>query len=251
MAVLHAGFGYSSDLHEFQLTPQGTALIDAYVPQKANLGSVGGGANGTVLDCVVQELSVKTGQVLWEWHALGHVPFSASYRTPGSFGSRPYDYFHLNSIQRLPDGNLLISARNTWSVYEINRATGKVMWTLGGKYNDFHLGPGVRFAWQHDARLHGTVLTMFDDSWDGVPNHQEASQSSAMGFRVNIDTRTATLIRSATHSPLRLVAHWVPAVAALVGSLGALLLLAEYRVTRRRRARLAERRQHGSGQAPP
>ena len=42
VAVLHAGNGYSSDLHEFQLAPSGSALIDAYVPVRANLSSVGG-----------------------------------------------------------------------------------------------------------------------------------------------------------------------------------------------------------------
>src|SRR5205823_6610613 len=109
VAVLHAGNGYSSDLHEFQITRQGTALIDAYVPEKANLSSVGGPANGTMVDCVIQALDIKTNQVLWEWHARGHIPLSASYRTPGSFGSRPFDSFHLNSIQTLPDGNLTIS----------------------------------------------------------------------------------------------------------------------------------------------
>ncbi len=201
IAVLHGGNGFSSDLHEFQLTKRGTALIDAYVPEKANLSSVGGPSNGTVLDCVIQELDVKTGAVLWEWHAMGHIPLNASERTPASFGSRPFDYFHLNSIQQLPDGNLLISARNTWSLYKINRTTGKVMWTLGGKNNTWHLGPGTNFSWQHDAHLQGNVLTVFDDAWDGVANQQEESESSAKSLRVDINARKATLIRRYTHSP--------------------------------------------------
>ncbi len=79
VAVVQAGEGYSSDLHEFQLTPQGTALIDIYSPVRANLTSVGGPATGTALDCIVQEIDIKTGRLLWEWHALGHIPLSASY----------------------------------------------------------------------------------------------------------------------------------------------------------------------------
>ncbi len=199
--TLHGGNGYSSDLHEFQIGRDGTALIDAYVPEKTNLSSVGGSSSGTVLDCVIQELDIKTGKVLWEWHALGHIPLSASYRTPASFGSNPYDYFHLNSIEELPDGNLLISGRNTWSLYKINRITGKVMWTFGGKHNNFHLGSGTNFSWQHDAHLYGNVLTVFDDAWDGVAHQQEESESSAKEMRVNIQARTARLIRRDTHSP--------------------------------------------------
>ena len=75
--------GYSADLHEFQLTPQGTALIDAYVPVAGQSEQRRRARrNGTVMDCVIQELDIKTGQVLWEWHALGHVPLSASHATP-------------------------------------------------------------------------------------------------------------------------------------------------------------------------
>lgn len=201
VAVLHGGNGYSSDLHEFQITRKGTALIDAYVPEKANLTSVGGSSNGTVLDCVIQELDIKTGKVLWEWHSLGHVPLSASYRTPASFHSKPYDYFHLNSIEQLPDGNLMVSARNTWALYKINSATGQVMWTLGGKQNNFHEGPGTDFYWQHDAHIQGDLLTVFDDAWDGVSGQQRESESSAKVMRINIDARTLTLVRRFTHSP--------------------------------------------------
>ena len=53
------------------------------------------------------------------------------------------------------DGNLLVSARNTWAVYKVSRKTGEVLWRLGGKRSDFEMGKGTVFAWQHDARHHG------------------------------------------------------------------------------------------------
>lgn len=193
--VLRAGDGYTADSHEFQLTSQGTAFINAVSPVKANLTSVGGPSNGTVDDCIIQELDIKTGRVLWEWHSLGHVPVTDSYYKQ-SF-SKPYDYFHLNSIQQLPGGNLLVSARNTWGVYEINRQTGQIMWTLGGKHSDFSFGSGAEFAWQHDARLHGDVLTTFDDA--ALP--QEESQSSGKILRLNMQSKTVTLVKRYTHSP--------------------------------------------------
>jgi hypothetical protein len=196
LATLQAGHGYDADVHEFQLTPNGTAYIAALENVKMNDSSAGGSANGTVVDNVIQELDVKTGRVIWEWHALGHIPLSDSYNP--AHGSSPWSYFHLNSIQRLSDGNLLISARNTWGVYEISRSTGHVIWTLGGKHSSFRMGPGTKFEWQHDARmLGGGFLTLFDDA--ATP--QEERESSAKVIRLRFSPMTATLHRRYTHSP--------------------------------------------------
>jgi Arylsulfotransferase (ASST) len=191
VSVLHAAEGYADDPHEFQLTPKGSALIAVSSPVMADLSSVGGATNGSVADCIVQELDIRTGQLLWEWHMLGHVPLTASFAAP------PYDYCHLNSIQRLPNGNLLISARNTWAVYEIDKQTGRVLWTLGGKDSNFHIGPGANFEWQHDAHLTGDTLSLFNDA--SYP--QEETQSSAKILRLNTTTMTASLVRRYTHSP--------------------------------------------------
>ena len=198
VAVVHAGHGYSADLHEFQITPQGTALLDAYVPVHRNLSRFGGATNGTVLDCVVQELNIRTGKVLWQWHSLDHVPLSASYAYLGKSPSFWFDYFHLNSIQQLPDGNLLISSRNTWAVYEISRKTGRVLWTLGGRHPSFSMGAGTNFEWQHDARLYPNgLLSLFDDA--SAPT--EEPEASAKILRLDTNTMTASLVARYPHSP--------------------------------------------------
>jgi Arylsulfotransferase (ASST) len=195
--ILHAGNGYTADVHEFQITRQNTALIDCVSVTPANLSSVGGPSNGQVEDNVIQELDPATGQVLWEWHALGHIPIDYTYNKVPSSGS--FSYFHLNSIQQLPNGNLLISARNTWALYEISRSTGNVIWELGGKHSNFSMGFGTRFEWQHDAHLYGNTLSVFDDA--ALP--QEESESSARVIRVNLTPGhlSATLIHRYTHSP--------------------------------------------------
>ena len=196
VAVVHAGNGYQADFHEFQLTPQNTALLDTGTFTYANLTSVGGPSKGVVLDDIIQEIDIRTGRVLWEWHSLGHVPVDASYY-PYDPHQAFWDYFHLNSIQQLPNGNLLISARHTWSVYEISRRTGKVIWTLGGKYSNFKIGRGASFEWQHDARLRGHTLSLFDDA--SYP--PEEPQSSAKYLRIDTSNRTVSLIQSYTHDP--------------------------------------------------
>ena len=106
--------------------------------------------------------------------ALDHIEFTESHETYSK--TAPYDPVHLNSIDITPDGKLLVSARNTWTVYKIDPASGDILWCLGGKKSDFSLGPGVRFAWQHDARVHADgTITLFDDEGDPP----EAKQSRA------------------------------------------------------------------------
>jgi hypothetical protein len=197
VAVVHAGDGYSADLHEFRITPEGTAFVTSFNAVKANLSSVGGKAQGaSAFDSVIQEIYIPTGQVLWEWHSLGHVPISDSYMgTPTP--NWPYDYFHVNTIQQLPNGNLLITARNTWAVYEIDRATGKIVWQLGGKRSDYKLGPGAQFEWEHDGELHNGQLTVFDDA----DSPKEEKYSRAIVLRLNNKNRTASLVRSYIHRP--------------------------------------------------
>jgi len=196
IATVHPGEGYAADLHEFLLTSRGTALMTVYVPVRADLSSVGGPRDGKVLDGVVQEVDVRSGKVVWEWHALGHVPLSDSELRPGRGGT--YDFFHINSIQQLPDGNLLVSARNTWAIYEVSRRTGKIIWQLGGKRSSFKQGTGAQFQWQHDARLHpdGT-MTVFDNA--ATP--REARQSRAVTLKLDMGAMSASLARSITHSP--------------------------------------------------
>ena len=97
IATVRAGNGYHADLHEILLTPQGTAWIDAFDPIHMNLASVHGSPTGSSLDSVIEEVDIKTGLVMWEWHALGHIPLRDSLNHV-SRGEYPWDYVHINSI---------------------------------------------------------------------------------------------------------------------------------------------------------
>src|SRR5205823_2552752 len=147
--TITAGNGLQSqgiDFHEFTLGHEGnegTAFVQIWKTAQANLTSVGGPPNGTVIDWIIQEIDIKTNAVIWWWQSLGRIPISSSHQryTPG----QPYDYFHLNSIQQLSDGHLIISGRNTWAVYSIDKSTGKTVWQLGGKHSSFKRGAGANF----------------------------------------------------------------------------------------------------------
>jgi hypothetical protein len=205
--VVSAGNGLAADLHEFQLTPRGTALITAAYPVIVNASSVKGSTQEVVLDSVLQEIDVATGLVEFQWDSLDHVPLTASYsglptkaHLANGIGN-PYDYFHLNSIVPDKDGNLLISARNTWAVYKVNRGTGAVMWTLGGKSSSFKLGAGASFAFQHDVQVQAfgdQFLTLFDD---GAGPPYVHSQSRALKLQLNLKHMTADVASEHVHSP--------------------------------------------------
>ena len=49
--------------------------------------------------------------------------------------------------------SVLVSARDTSAVYEIDQRSGRIVWTLGGKASSFRLGAGARFYFQHDAQM--------------------------------------------------------------------------------------------------
>ena len=54
IATVQCGNGLQADMHEFVITPQGTALIDAYQPRaNVDLRAVGGTRNGVALTGVV------------------------------------------------------------------------------------------------------------------------------------------------------------------------------------------------------
>ena len=198
IATVRAGNGLMADLHEFTITARNTALITAYSLVHWDGTGVGRGKDMDVVDCTVQVVDIRTGNVLFQWDSLDHIGLRDSYLVPATNPGVPYDYFHVNSIQQDSDGNLIISARDTWTVYKINASTGSVMWTLGGKHSSFKMGPGTRTAYQHDAILHaGNVMSIFDDG-GGPPVHP---QSRAVFERLNTRTMTATLLRADDHTP--------------------------------------------------
>jgi len=201
IATVRGGNGLQADLHDFQIAPNGTAYITAYNPIHCDLASQDGPRNGAIVDTVVEAIDMRTGLVRWEWHALDHVAVSESETSPPS--KTPWDWFHLNSIDPEPNGDLLISARSTWAAYELQAPSGKILWRLGGLKSSFRMGPGTRTAWQHDARLLANGdITMFDDGSDPP----EEPQSRAVRIALDPTTHQARLVSALTHPGVPLLA---------------------------------------------
>jgi len=195
VARVHGGNGLPADLHEFQIVPGNVAYITAFNPIRCDLRSEKGQREGAIVDTAIQEIDMSTGLVRWEWHSLDHVGADESeVETPKD--STPWDYFHLNSIDLQPDGDLLISARSTWAAYELQGGSGRILWRLGGTNSSFRMGPGTRMAWQHDGRmLEDGELTFFDDG-SNPPIH---SQSRGVRLQLDMSHKVARLLFAYTH----------------------------------------------------
>ena len=200
---------HETDFHDTVITDDDTMLVMAYVTTQTDLSQIGGPTDGWVHNGVVQEIDIATGQVLFEWSSLDHVPVTATqgiYNFDDEYaaqqerieagdeeaelGSRdkPFDYFHINSATLDTDNNILISARHTHAVYKLDRDTGDVMWTLGGIASDFEMPDDAVFAWQHSAvRDTDGTLVLFDNH-----TREADAQESSRGLRLNLDEEAMT-----------------------------------------------------------
>ncbi len=197
---IRAGNGYHEDLHEVRITPEGTAWIDAFDPIRMNLSSVHGSANGIINDSVVEEIDIRTGLVMWEWHALGHIPISESKKELPS-GNYPWDYVHINSIDPGTSGDLLVSSRSTWTIYDLSLHTGAINWRLGGSHSSFKGSSATHTFWQHDAEFQpGGLISVFDNGSDPP----EEKQSRGLLLAPDLANHTVSLVKAFTN-PTRIL----------------------------------------------
>ena len=183
--------GKPCDLHEFIVTPDGTALHTAYDDTSLQHQGI------PVFIGHAQEVDIATNELLFDWASYPEVGLDLSYTQPGR---TYYDYFHINSIDLWPgpERNLLISARNTSAVYLVGRQTKQVVWQLNGKRSDFSMGASSRFYYQHDARAlaDSSGLSLFDDATPPCPE----SFASGKVLDLDIDAMTATLRHRYLHT---------------------------------------------------
>lgn len=192
ITTIKGGNGYKADLHEIRLTSQGTAWIDEFDPIHMDTSAEHGTRNGILTDSVVQEIDIKTGLVMWEWHALGHIPLRDS-TMAAQRSSYPWDAFHINSIDPGTSNDLLLSSRNTCALYDVNLKTGALNWQIGGPHSTFKLGPGARTYFQHDAEWQeGGLISAFDNGATPV----KEKQSRGVLLKIDYAHKTVTLVKA-------------------------------------------------------
>ncbi|HEX5032664.1 MAG TPA: aryl-sulfate sulfotransferase [Candidatus Eisenbacteria bacterium] len=184
------GNGYVTDIHELQLLPNGHALLMAYDPRTVDLSGVvpGGSTQAVVLGLIVQELD-RHRDVVFQWRSWDHFQITDCVSRPLT-GAR-VDYVHGNAIERDADGNLLVSSRHLDEITKIDRATGEILWRLGGVNNEFTFtnDPG-RFSQQHSIRrLANGHLLLYDNG-----NYHVPALSRAVEYSVDEVAKTATVV---------------------------------------------------------
>jgi hypothetical protein len=197
----------SSDMHEFRPIGDGkTALMTVYQQRQFDMTpwNIKTGV-GWLMESIFQEVDVETSKVLFEWHSLDHVDPSMSYTWPahtdtsgtGLHVTEPWDYFHINSIDKNADGDYLVSSRHTCAIYKISGKDGSVLWRLHGANPSFK-NINFSFSQQHDARwlfenATHSVISLYNNGFNGF--NQTHSYSSGMIILIDHVENTATQLR--------------------------------------------------------
>jgi Arylsulfotransferase (ASST) len=197
-----------ADDHELQVAANGDDVFVVYQPKSGiDLTPYGGPADATVLEGEIEEVS-PAGKLVWSWSTDGHVGLDATAARflpgivsapvtvplPGGGSVPAYDFFHPNAVS-LDGGTVLFSMRQTDAVYAIDKASGKILWKLGGSPTPESLTVvgdpygQVPFGGQHDVRIlpDGTVSAYDDGTLLGRPPR-------AVRYRIDTSARTATLV---------------------------------------------------------
>jgi hypothetical protein len=187
--------------------------------------------NGSYVDPEVQEVDLRTGKLLFTWDMAQHVPLSAGVIPPPTTAGPVWDAYHINALDVSPVGSqILVSARSTWTIYDVSTQSGQILWQLGGKQNQFtfptsqlsdltlNTGPSITlpgypagsfFQYQHNVRYlldpNNTItgISLFDDGGENPgPESGPFGPGRGMNIRLDID-HLAAFVQSPAyyHSP--------------------------------------------------
>ena len=194
------GNGYTTDGHELQLLDNGHALLMSYDPQIVDMSEIveGGHPEANVTGLVVQELDTSKN-VVFQWRSWDH--FEITDAVGLDLTRKRVDYVHANAIEPDLDGNILISCRHMSEITKIDRATGDIIWRMGGKNNQFTFVGDPDHpdgcSYQHDCRiLENGNLTVFDNG-----NLHEPPHSRGVEYEIDDVNMTATRVWEFRETP--------------------------------------------------
>ncbi|MGH8988197.1 MAG: arylsulfotransferase family protein, partial [Acidimicrobiales bacterium] len=196
--------GWVISPHDVAISGHDAWVTSYRVVKHVDLSAYGGAKDGTLYDFGIQEYDLESGRLLYTWDAYKRVSLADSYQAPPPKPTVPWDAYHGNSVQLVRGGKFLVSMRNTWAVYMVDKKTSDIAWTLGGKSSTFTIPSKARFEWQHDVMLSsGGVLTAFDDNCCEISSSGTLGTpgGSAKGLVLKLDVKrhTAKLLHSYLH----------------------------------------------------
>jgi hypothetical protein len=191
------GNGYATDLHELRILPDGHALLLGLDPELVDMSLIvpGGNPGATVTGIILQELD-RNKTVVFQWRSWDH--FQITDATHEDLTAARIDYVHANAIELDTDGNILLSSRHMDEITKINRATGDIMWRMGGAHNQFSfVNDSIPFSHQHAIRVLGNGnLTLFDNG-----NFHTPQFSRAVEYKLDEAAKSASLVWQYRNTP--------------------------------------------------
>jgi outer membrane protein assembly factor BamB len=105
----------------------GWEVLGPDVEKRVQGGVPGAGyPDGTIIGDFLREVDLE-GKTVWEWHTSEHLDPAVETICPLD-GRR--EWTHCNSAEELPDGNLLLSFRQTSAVLVIDKSSGRTVWRI-------------------------------------------------------------------------------------------------------------------------
>jgi hypothetical protein len=142
--------------HEARLMRNGNLLMLCIEEVPPDLAArVRGGLPGSEHEGVMHSDKVvemtRQGEIVWEWHAWQHLDPDVDRITPQD---QREEWTHANTVEELPDGDVLVSFRNISTIAIIDRLTGDIRWRLG---------PEVLAQQHHPNLLPNGHILVFDN----------------------------------------------------------------------------------------
>ena len=120
--------------HDARRTAAGGAIyltVELMAPEvaaKVQGGNPLTGENGMWADVIVEVDA--SGNRVWEWHATDHLDFERDLIT---FNDSRDEWSHGNTVSEVSDNRVMFSFRNISTVGMIDKASGEIVWRLGGE----------------------------------------------------------------------------------------------------------------------
>jgi len=196
---------YATDFHTLSVSSNGNYLLAAkdFITVDMSAKVEGGKTYARVLNIVIEEFDQQKNRV-FSWNCFEHIDVCSATEDQNLTLSE-IDPYHINTARYDFDGNIIANFRNLDAIIKINRATGAIMWIMGGskcKLNQFtftndNQNGFVGFSHQHNPyRLPNGNLLLFDNA---VLNPNKSSR--AVEYSVNEQTKTVTKVWEYHHSP--------------------------------------------------
>jgi len=193
--------GIETDNHDFIILPNGHYLLIGTKSRTEDLSSyrifmqkkMSGSKHAKLKFGVVQELDKKK-KLLYQWDSEPYFKIQDADELYLN-DSTSLDVTHFNSVEKDLNGNIYLSARYSNEVIKVDVSTGKLVWRMGGKKNQFHFeNDSIPFLGQHDARImKNGNLTVFDN---GYGKEESKHNARALEYAIDEKKMTARLVWS-------------------------------------------------------